>query len=78
MRLARRHEQKIARDELYALAATRELTGALRNNVHLILLVRLLRIISARRVDLDLERAVLEQRFPMATIRRGHGPCSLL
>ena len=72
MGLAGGYEEQITRDKLYALIAAHELAGSLCNDIHLILLVRLLRIVSARCVNLDLERAMLKKRRPPPAIRLGN------
>ena len=60
--LVRRDEEHVARPKRSSFVAVEELAAARDDEVDLVARVGLLRIGAARRVDLDLERAVLEDR----------------
>src|SRR5437763_14342803 len=71
MRDARGGEEQIARRERLARVAADELACALRDHIDLIARVRLLRIMPARRVELNLQSAMREQENGALALRRG-------
>src|SRR4029079_14644155 len=67
-------EQHVGRGDRMAMRAVDEPAGTTRDDVRLVTRVRLLRIDAARRVELHLQRSVLEDRGrALALRRRKHG-----
>ena len=71
VRDARRHEQEFTGPECRARIAADEFTGACNDHVHLVARVRLLRIVAARRIELDAQRAVRGELDKTLAVRCG-------
>ncbi len=71
---SRGDEERVTRPERLALAAVQERSGTADDDIELIAAVRLLRVAAARRVQLQLERAVAEQRDETLAAGSGEPP----